>query len=891
MRKILFTILSAATLTVSAQTGVYQVGNSDFENWESVSYKKTTGEEPLHWNSFLTGTGSMKSFAGYNQLEKSTDAHSGTYSAKIYSRAVKIGFWTVATAQGNLTTGCVNMGSSTASDPGNTAAGKDTTELKGNFNYTNPNDNSAKQPFTGKPDAMRVYVKFTGSKKKAKATTVLHTEGYYQDPLGNSNYVNAQLVATASKTDITAQNSWQELTIPFVYANKELTPAYALVSFATSATPGDGVEGDAMLIDDLSYIYNSQLASVTYDGASVSVATAMNVAKAYDPSKIALTANGVGASIEKSYNATTGLLTITVKGNDVSVNPTNVHTYTIQFAAASNAPTLTSISVGGQPLTDFGLTFNPATTTYTLPIAYHRGIVVEGVAGANSTLMRDEEFYETYALTENAFYNDHNKTIELRVKNSNGDERDYVLRFTDAVSATESGDYPGALSVVLSTTAEGSTTTNASPLANEQISLTKNSNGTYNIYLPNFNFSGLPVGNIYVPNVPLAGSAMNANRTIRLTSSEEMAVGAGLGHLPVVLKLNLINSAHKRLEGAIDIITTGTTNPILTRFSAIHVDCVPFTVNENAPQNSDDKDNKAYANQTLWGYISKASTKFIHLNEAAVGKPMTYVNMSVATLADDVTAEDLKQGAVAANNTLYYLPATSTLTGKNLIVNGYTTEFALNDAVAIEVPTQFSADKASYDRNFTTTGYTTFALPVTTAASTLNGTVYELKGFNAARSAFDFAPVANIEANKPYLFEANNAALFANGAVTVAVANADTEVKTHTGVGVEQEGNYGETKVLASDATNTYYGYSNGQFVKATTGTLNRYRTAFRVANTAAGARSFAISINGTVTGIITLDNGTMGVEKGQIFDLQGRRVLTTQKGQTYIINGKKVIL
>ena len=34
-----------------------------------------------------------------------------------------------------------------------------------------------------------------------------------------------------------------------------------------------------------------------------------------------------------------------------------------------------------------------------------------------------------------------------------------------------------------------------------------------------------------------------------------------------------------------------------------------------------------------------------------------------------------------------------------------------------------------------------------------------------------------------------------------------------------------------------------------------------------------------------------MSVEKGQVFDLQGRRVLTTKKGQTYIINGKKVIL
>lgn len=884
MRKMIFTILSAAALTVSAQTGVYQVGNSDFENWESVSYSGTTGEEPLHWNSFLTGTGGMKSFAGYNQLEKSTDAHSGTYSAKIYSRAVKFFGAVLATAQGNLTTGCVNMGSSTASDPGKTAAGKAITELKGNFNYTNPNDNSAKQPFTGKPDAMRVYIKFTGSTKKAKATTVLHTEGYYQDPLGNPNYVNAQLVATASKTDITAQNSWQELTIPFVYTNKELTPAYALVSFATSAVPGQGVEGDAMLIDDLSYIYNSQLASVTYDGASVSVATAMNVAKAYDPNKLSLTSNGVGASIEKNYNATTGLLTITVKGNDVSVNPTNVHTYTIQFATASAAPKLASISVGGQSLSDFGLTFNPATTTYTLPIAYHRGIVVEGVAAANSTLVAE-------SATENAFYDNSAKTITLKVKDSDNHEVAYVLHFTDAVAAAEAGQYPGSLSVVLTPTSASGLSKIVAPLTNAPIQLTKNSNGTYNVALPNFSFGSMLVGDIYVANVPVNGNNINVTRTIRLTSDDESAIGSALGHLPVSLKMNLISTTDKHLEGDIDIITTGNTNPAVAMFSSIHVDYVPFTVDENSAKNSNAEGDEAYAKQTLGGYISKASTKFIHLNEAAVDKPMTYVDMSGASVAADVTADDLKQGAVATNNTLYYLPSTSTLTGKNLISNGRTTEFALNDAAAIEVPTQFSADKASYDRNFTTTGYTTFALPVTTAASTLNGTVYELKGFNADRSAFDFAPVTNIEANKPYLFEANNAALFANGAVTVAVANADTEVKTHTGVGVEQEGNYGETKVLASDATNTYYGYSNGQFVKATTGTLNRYRTAFSVSNAAAGARSFAISINGTVTGIITLDNGTMSVEKGQIFDLQGRRVLTTKKGQTYIINGKKVIL
>ena len=869
MRKMIFTILSAAALTVSAQTGVYQVGNSDFET------KWTDDNEPGNgWNSFgsanTSGLGFFGSWAQSSSKKNTvkTTGHNGSKTAVQLKSSSIFG----TKANGNLTTGTINMGSSMPTN-------------KSNHNYTDLSGEYKNCRFAGRPDSVVYYAKFKrggSGDYKGRLHALIHGNYAYKDPYETAENKAKYLIAEATVYADVSSN-WVRYSGAFIYTGKEDATSYLLASFTTNETPG-ATANDEFDIDDISFIYNSQLASVTYDGASVSVATAMNVAKAYDPSKISLTANGVGASIEKNYNATTGLLTITVKGNDVSVNPTNVHTYTIQFATASAAPKLASISVGGQSLSDFGLTFNPATTTYTLPIAYHRGIVVEGVADANSTLVAE-------SATENAFYDNSAKTITLKVKDSDNHEVAYVLHFTDAVAAAEAGQYPGSLSVVLTPTSASGLSKIVAPLTNAPIQLTKNSNGTYNVALPNFSFGSMLVGDIYVANVPVSGNNINVTRTIRLTSDDESAIGSALGHLPVSLKMNLISTTDKHLEGDIDIITTGNTNPAVAMFSSIHVDYVPFTVDENSAKNSNVEGDEAYAKQTLGGYISKASTKFIHLNEAAVGKPMTYVDMSGASVAANVTADDLKQGAVAANNTLYYLPSTSTLTGKNLIVNGHTTEFALNDAVAIEVPTQFSADKASYDRNFTTTGYTTFALPVATAASTLNGTVYELKGFNADRSAFDFAPVTNIEANKPYLFEASNAALFANGAVTVAVANANTEVKTHTGVGVEQEGNYGETKVLASDATKTYYGYSNGQFVKATTGTLNRYRTAFSVANTAAGARSFAISINGTVTGIITLDNGTMSVEKGQIFDLQGRRVLTTKKGQTYIINGKKVIL
>ena len=61
--KKLFTLflLGCAAASANAQ---YQVQNGGFEEWESVSYNSETGEEPLHWSSFLTGTGGLNEVYG-----------------------------------------------------------------------------------------------------------------------------------------------------------------------------------------------------------------------------------------------------------------------------------------------------------------------------------------------------------------------------------------------------------------------------------------------------------------------------------------------------------------------------------------------------------------------------------------------------------------------------------------------------------------------------------------------------------------------------------------------------------------------------------------------------------------------------------------------------------
>ena len=107
--------------------------------------------------------------------------------------------------------------------------------------------------------------------------------------MGNTSKITAQLVGTATKADITSQEDWQELTIPFVYEATTERPAYALVSFSSNTTPGQGKDGDYMMVDDLEYLYYSELASLSYNGTEIfnTEKTNYNIDAFYEEDKLA----------------------------------------------------------------------------------------------------------------------------------------------------------------------------------------------------------------------------------------------------------------------------------------------------------------------------------------------------------------------------------------------------------------------------------------------------------------------------------------------------------------------------------------------------------------------------------------------------------------------------
>ncbi len=309
--KKLFTFIAVICLALNA-SAQYQVANSDFEEWETSTSETA---EPCHWNSFKTASGSYAFMAG-QQMEKVTgnDAHGGSASVKITARSV-LG----VVAQGNMTTGQINMGS--------TSAG----EGSKNYNYTKTGDSKFNQPFSGLPDAMEVYINASIA-YSAKATALLHGNGYYYDP-GDNNDGDVALIASATDFDITTTNGWVKKTIPCTYSVTDGTrPAYALITFSTSATAGKGNKNDWMCVDDIKFLYYSELESAEYDGTAITFnGTSATVNEYYDASKLNITSNGHGAKVETSMDESKQLLTVTINGDNISEDATNYHTYTIQF--------------------------------------------------------------------------------------------------------------------------------------------------------------------------------------------------------------------------------------------------------------------------------------------------------------------------------------------------------------------------------------------------------------------------------------------------------------------------------------------------------------------------------------------------------------------------------
>ena len=314
----------ACALSVGAQEASknvdYQLEDPGFE-------KEWTGNEPYGWQSFASASGLYNTFASSSpQPSDPGEGHESSHSVKLYSKNI----W--KNANGNLTTGRVNMGDF---DPVNSAK---------NYNYTDIDGGHYLQ-FKGMPDEVTFWTKFKAGDgnvdKKGRGQFILHKKCKYQDPEIADLLPNRIAIASSL---ISESDDWVQCKAYFKYDVDDLkdipTEKYLLASFTTNPNPGQS-KNDELYIDDVYFIYYSDLKSLSYDGTPINIEDPENIqiaAKNFDLSKVSCT-SGKGADIQTSYDEGTRILTITIEGNDISVNPGNRHEYSVKIVPPASEVT------------------------------------------------------------------------------------------------------------------------------------------------------------------------------------------------------------------------------------------------------------------------------------------------------------------------------------------------------------------------------------------------------------------------------------------------------------------------------------------------------------------------------------------------------------------------
>ena len=236
IKNLLLTIISSCLILAShAQQ---QLENPGFEDWEDAG---TVKDEPVDWSSIKTSDVPSLNTAAPVVWGKSTDAHTGNYSLKLFNVSV---FNLVAT--GTATNGRVH--SDMIPDNG--------------YIFTNPDNAKWHTPLTYRPDSLVGWYKFFPQGEDfGQVRSIIHT-GSGQIPENGtfSNWVGEAIFLFPSEEIST----WTRFSVPFTYYSSN-NPEYILLVL-NSGNGTTAIEGSKAFFDDLQLIYNPEGLEESMDG-------------------------------------------------------------------------------------------------------------------------------------------------------------------------------------------------------------------------------------------------------------------------------------------------------------------------------------------------------------------------------------------------------------------------------------------------------------------------------------------------------------------------------------------------------------------------------------------------------------------------------------------------
>lgn len=369
MKKIaLLSLLALSGGPLAAQ----QINGTFDDAWETCTpyqgggsyHTKGVGQQPVGWKA-----SSIYQVAVGKELVKNTTGVSGT-GVYIFNGFVGLGT-AGQTAPGYLTLGTpwnaakTLFGSNISEKDGGSFGGStftyrpdaisfsykrtrgmDGTEEEGGYGTENLQENASVIALLWKGDfSSNVGVGVTLMGQSPTKETMINREkdvmGMITDGVTKSD--DAECIATINYAIEGDQAEWKTLTIPFNYTS-DATPEKINVIFSSADYFGDRDAigaGNSLTIDNVELIYNSQLASLAYNGTAIENFDKdeqyYTVTGEYAEGCLTAVSDGAGATTSINYNATTRIATITVQGNDVSVNPDNQHVYYVMFAPETTA--------------------------------------------------------------------------------------------------------------------------------------------------------------------------------------------------------------------------------------------------------------------------------------------------------------------------------------------------------------------------------------------------------------------------------------------------------------------------------------------------------------------------------------------------------------------------
>lgn len=383
MRKILLTaLLAAGGLTASAQN----LPNGDFQQWkttcgksdqtslnnyyESAPFGLATrpGVEPQDWNGSNVNQTVFNQNVSKDALVTRQKEGDNFYVRLVCTKVGAFGIEAEAPAFINFGTPWVYAVSKKNKCDGGVYGGM-------SFSY--------------RPDAIKGRYKRTPAATKEKARIIAYLwSGTFNSsiPSGKSTRMqddvdraimgrvsgvtgDGKLVASCDYGfETTKNNDWEEIIVPINYKLTDVVPTKmnVIISSDDYWTRANMVENSTLEVDDVQFVYYHALESITYKGKTIKMEEGKNfynllIDEDFDISNFSYKKKGAGATVEKSFDPKSQILTVTVKGNDFNVNPKSVTVY--KFRVAKEVTDFTSdLSV---ELEKMGM-FDPAESTIQL---------------------------------------------------------------------------------------------------------------------------------------------------------------------------------------------------------------------------------------------------------------------------------------------------------------------------------------------------------------------------------------------------------------------------------------------------------------------------------------------------------------------------------------------